>query len=891
MTNQLKILHLEDIPADAELVGYELKRSKLLFDKIVVDNKEDYIKALNEYRPDIVLSDHSLPSFDSIEALKILKQSHLNIPFILITATISEEFAVSIMKDGASDYILKDRMQRLPNAILNVLEKFRLEAERQTYLDEVISNEALLKEAENIADIGGIDVDLKTQFTKWSPGLYHILGLNVGDIEPSFNNFFNHIHPDDMLRVRNEMDNAVAHLDAISLDFRINTYDDNSIKYLHAKLLVNRDKFGMPERIKGFTQDVTERTISERKLDSVNRELNLLFNTIDEVFFSWDVINSKLIQISPACEKVYGYTADEFFHNSNLWNEIIYTDDKNIQKGSNEKFRRGEIVITRYRINHKNGNICWVESKAIPGLDENGALVRVYGVTRDITQRKKAEEQLLEASETQAAILNALPPNIVLIDENGKIIAVNESWKTLTLLNNLGIPNYGVGYNYLVISEKATGVDKINGNKIEEGIKDVIQGEIKEFTMEYASLTGKDWFQVVVSPLADKAHKGAVILHINITDRKLAESSLLQSEANLRTVFENIDLSIILLNENLKTISFNSNAKVLMHRHFNKNLKLGTAITNYFPKDKREAIGKAVKDVNEQKIAAYETTYPLPNGGKEWYDIKWVGVVNKKQKNIGVVLTFKNITEKKNTEFERENMTADLAQRNNDLEQFTYIISHNLRAPVTNIQGLAALLGDFVPGKIESLDTLKALSISVNNLDKVILDLNHILQVRSQVNDQIEFVSLPLLVEEIKAGISQMIVKSKVTITCCFDAIDKLYILKGYLHSIFQNLVINSVKYRQINVDPVISISSEIIDNKIFIYFKDNGKGIDLDKHGEHLFGLYKRFDWSVEGKGVGLFMVKKQVESLGGVISVQSELNKGTEFMLEFPLAVQQHN
>jgi PAS domain S-box-containing protein len=755
---KLKILHLEDMPTDVELVGIELKRSKLLFERLVVDNKIDYIRAIDEYKPDIILSDHSLPSFDSIEAFQILKKSRLNVPFILITATISEEFAVEIMKNGAADYILKDRMQRLPNAILNALEKFKLEADRQRYMDEVISSEALLKEAENIADIGGLDIDIQTQLTKWSPGLYHILGVKIGDIEPSFKNFFNRVHADDKFRVKTEMDNAIANLDSVSFDFRINTYDDG-IKYMHAKLLVDRDKQGLPVRLKGFTQDITETKI--------------------------------------------------------------------------------------------------------------------------------AEEKIKEVTETQAAILNALPPNIVLINGKCKIVAVNESWKKLALFNNLGIPNYGVGYNYLTLSEKATGINKTDNSKIEQGIKEVIRGSNKEFTMEYPVLGGKEWFMIVVAPLADKSHKGAVILHINITDRRLAEASLYKSEANLRSVFENIDLAIVLFDINLNVVSYNSNANAAMIRHFDKKIKIGKPIINNFPKNRRASIRNAIALVKEHKIAAYETSFSTSGGEAEWYDIKWVGVVNKQNENVGVILTFKNITEKKNTESERESMTADLAQRNKDLEQFTYIISHNLRAPVANIQGLASLLSDFDPGRAESLDTLEALSVSVNNLDKVILDLNQILQVRSQVNDQIEMVSLSLLVEEIKAGISQMITKNKVTINFNFDAVDELYILKSYLYSILQNLVVNSIKYRRTDVDPIITISSKIKNDKIFIYFKDNGKGIDLDKYGAHLFGLYKRFDWSVEGKGVGLFMVKMQVESLGGAISVESKLDTGTQFTLEFPISM----
>jgi PAS domain S-box-containing protein len=763
VNKKIKILHLEDMPTDAELVGMELNRSKLLFERLVVDNKADYTRALDHYKPDIILSDHSLPSFDSIEAFEILKKSGLNIPFILITATISEEFAVDIMKNGAADYILKDRMQRLPNAITNALEKYKLETERQKYMQEVITSEALLKEAENIADIGSLDIDIKTQFTKWSPGLYHILGLDIGEVEPSLKNFLNRIHPDDIARINGELDNAMLNLESVSLDFRIKTHKGDKTKHLHAKLLVDRDKQGSPVRIKGFTQDISERKI--------------------------------------------------------------------------------------------------------------------------------AEEKIQEASETQAAILNALPPNIVLINEKGKIIAVNESWKKLALFNNLGIPNYGVGYSYLAIAETATAINKESSSKIEQGINDVIRGNKKEFVLEYASIGGKDWFLMVVAPLADKTHKGAVILHINITDRKLAEASLQQSEANLRSVFENIDLSIILFDTDLNVVSYNSIANASMIKHFDKKLKIGKPIVNFFPRERRPSVRNAIALAKNHKVAAYETSFAMPNGELEWYDIKWVGVFNDENQVVGVILTFKNITEKKNIDSERESMTADLAQRNKDLEQFTYIISHNLRAPVANIQGLASLLGDFEPGMSESIDTLEALSVSVNNLDKVILDLNHILQVRSQVNDQIELVSLPLLLKEIKAGISQMVEKNKVTLTGNFEAVDELYILKSYLYSIFQNLVINSIKYRRADTDPVITVSTKLKGDKILVCFKDNGRGIDLEKYGSHLFGLYKRFDWSVEGKGVGLFMVKMQVESLGGTISVKSKINVGTEFIIEFPIYMNRIN
>jgi CheY-like chemotaxis protein len=120
MKRSVKILLLEDNPSDVELLKYELKHSGMSFDIKVVDSREAYLNALKDFRPEVILSDHSLPSFNSIEALALARQKSM-VPFILVTGTVSEEFAVSCMKAGATDYILKASLKRLPSAIENAL--------------------------------------------------------------------------------------------------------------------------------------------------------------------------------------------------------------------------------------------------------------------------------------------------------------------------------------------------------------------------------------------------------------------------------------------------------------------------------------------------------------------------------------------------------------------------------------------------------------------------------------------------------------------------------------------------------------------------------------------------------------------------------------------------
>src|SRR6202790_2620947 len=117
MKQKIKILHLEDSTFDAELVSRQLKRGKIDSEILVVSEKADFINALQDFSFDIILSDHSLAAFDSHEALKMVKDAGITVPFILVTANINDEFAAKAMEDGADDYVHKDRLNGLPSAV------------------------------------------------------------------------------------------------------------------------------------------------------------------------------------------------------------------------------------------------------------------------------------------------------------------------------------------------------------------------------------------------------------------------------------------------------------------------------------------------------------------------------------------------------------------------------------------------------------------------------------------------------------------------------------------------------------------------------------------------------------------------------------------------------
>lgn len=131
MNDVLKILILEDVNDDVGLVQYTLKKTGLQFDLHQVDTREEFTQSLHDYQPDVILSDHSLPAFNSIEAMKICKQLKLPVPFILVTGSVSEEFAVTCLKEGADDYVLKSNLTRLPLAIDNALRQRKYLADQK----------------------------------------------------------------------------------------------------------------------------------------------------------------------------------------------------------------------------------------------------------------------------------------------------------------------------------------------------------------------------------------------------------------------------------------------------------------------------------------------------------------------------------------------------------------------------------------------------------------------------------------------------------------------------------------------------------------------------------------------------------------------------------------
>lgn len=224
----------------------------------------------------------------------------------------------------------------------------------------------------------------------------------------------------------------------------------------------------------------------------------------------------------------------------------------------------------------------------------------------------------------------------------------------------------------------------------------------------------------------------------------------------------------------------------------------------------------------------------------------------------------------------------ELLEQNSRLEQFTYIISHNLRAPMARIIGLAQVI-DYTKDPVEIIDLVKKMALSTIDLDVIIKDLAQILEIQKQNTQLLVAIDLRDVIAKTIHSLKREIEETSTHINIALEGDTTLDTIPHYIESIFYNLISNAIKYRQPTMAPTITIASSVEKGYLHISISDNGLGIDLERFKDKLFSLYKRFHFHVEGKGMGLYLVKTQVSVLDGKLTITSKVNEGTRFDIFF--------
>ncbi len=311
---------------------------------------------------------------------------------------------------------------------------------------------------------------------------------------------------------------------------------------------------------------------------------------------------------------------------------------------------------------------------------------------------------------------------------------------------------------------------------------------------------------------------------------------------------------------------------------------------NQILQNQNERLDRLVKEKTEDVLAQNEEI-TSQNEEIRAHNDQLISQQNQIEKARVIIERQSDLIQQKNADLQMEvdkqiknlrQTNSELLEHNSRLEQFSYIISHNLRAPLARVQGLVSLLDN--PQDPEEKSTIHQLLLrSSHELDTVITDLGLIINIQKSNTEIRSEVSLLKIISKVLKFLDPELHLIKATVNTNVSPSEIIQSLPPYVESIFYNLISNAIKYRSKDRLLLVQINSKRTDQYVEVAISDNGLGIDLSKYNDQLFNLYKRFHLHVEGKGLGLYLVRTQIEALGGRIEVQSEVNEGTQFTLFF--------
>ncbi len=579
--------------------------------------------------------------------------------------------------------------------------------------------------------------------------------------------------------------------------------------------------------------------------------------------------------------EITGYSAKEI-ESVDVWRKLLFPDpiyrdflssrwdEKERELKSQRSFKAPTIET---RMLTKAGSFKYINLTRIHYRETINYLLE------DVTEQKKIEEKLIESENKLRLFVENSPAALAMLDKELRYLIVSKRWYAdyhLTADDVIGKKHYEI---FPDIPERWKQIHaRCLTGVVEKAEEDFFLRENGEVV----------WLKWEIQPwyLSNGAVGGLIFLTEVITKQKLANLELETSEANFRAILETTDTAYLLLDTELKVKSFNHLAGIYSVALFNHQAKIGDSLPDSVTPERRAVIKEKLSEVLKGKPVEYVSQVQGPDGKDIWIFNRFLPIKKSTDGAIlGVMIATRDVTSQKSEEIQRDRLISDLIQHNKELEQFAYIVSHNLRAPVTNIISIIDALSDLTLSDSDKTQFQSYLLLSAKKLDEIIGDLNFILKSRKEHTEQRETIDLNEIVNQILSSLDTDIIKSKIRFEMDFSKAPVIQAIKGNLYLILNNLISNAIKFRDLTREPIVKLSSWIDKNYLILNISDNGLGVDVEKYGDEIFGLYKRFHPATEGKGLGLYLVKSMLEAMGGRINLRSKANQGTEITLRFPL------
>ena len=646
--------------------------------------------------------------------------------------------------------------------------------------------------------------------------------------------------------------------------------------------VIEWDQKGSPLQVVGQAKRKEDGPVKKDSFYSDSFFLERIMDNLTESIFFKDR-DGKFIRINQACadkfglekpEDAVGKTDFDIFEEAHA--RPAYEDEQHILITEQAIFNKVEREIF-----NSTGEVKWASTSKLPLYDRNGFLIGTFGITRDVTRQVEAEQRLKRNDLIINKLSEQVPGFFYLYHhyEDGRAA--------------FPFASSGIRDIYeLEPEDVAHGFDKIykvlhplDRDRVVRSIQYSVHA-LKDWKYDFRVILpekGERWLRGHAKP--EKQADRSVIGYGYVTD--ITEyKNIIESNSKLRkqfeSVFDAVPNLIFVKDENSRYLIANK-AYCEFHGVSEEEIVGKTDEQLGVSKEEAEHYCRSDKEVLEHGKTIYipEVRAIGKDGVERWYQTikKPFELEGNDSKAILAIVT--DISALKNKEQELSESLNIIGEQNKRLMNFAHIVSHNLRNHVGNISMLLSLY-EMEDDEAEREEVFGYMKSASERLNESINDLNQIIDQQYKTQDQKKEVNLREYIANTKQVLMTEILAHNVQFNIDVPEDLSFDYNPAYLESIVLNMMSNAIKYRDPNRRPEVSMKAwKEEDGRVFFTVSDNGLGIDMEKHGDKLFGMYKTFHGNENSKGIGLFITKNQIESMGGSIEAESEPGKGTTFKI----------
>lgn len=901
----IRVLMVEDNLADAELIQISLSQAHLPVITRCVETRDDFAREVEVFAPDVILADYSLPQFSGVAALRLVRDMGLSTPFILVSGAVGDEKAVEILKNGATDYILKDNLVKLVPSIRRAIDDAE-EREKRHAAEALLRRQTelyqTLLQAQSDIGLGMLLLD-NDHYTFVNDAYCALTGYSREEllalpsvsmlIPPDKREAYINRSPE--IRSAEQSDGHVE-TTIISKDKQCIDVD------LSAKVLE------LDGRVVTMVivRDITERKRAEEALrDSESRFRSVTESANDAIISSNS--SGKIVSWNKGAGTIFGYNDEEALGQS-------------LSMLMPERYRAGHDA-GMHRVNTTGETHVIGNTVELHGLRKDGTEFPLElslsswqwdndnfysGIMRDITERKKAEQALRENEQRLFQILEAIPIGIFVTDSTGKGYFANQIAENIL---GKGIdPNansedlaetYGV---YIENTQELYPVEHMPLVRALAGEQSMVDN------MEVKRPDGRLLMEVRGAPVYDAGGKivYAVTAFSDITLRKRDEVVMRE----LASIVESSTDAMLSCTPDGTILAWNRGAERL-YGHSRLEVA-GKTISIIVPPDLMDHMkgllqgiknGESFQNIEAERLKKDGTRFPVeltlsPTRAAD-------GSV------VGYSAIARDITVRKQAEVALANIAHRLEQSNQELERFAFAASHDLQEPLRKIQAFASRLRDKYAQQLstDALDSLDYILDAASRLEAMIKGVLALSRVASR-GQPFERVNLGEMAHEVLADLELRIEKTGAHVE--IGDLPTIDADPQQVRQLLQNLIGNALKFHKGDVAPIVTVTSEAFELEKSGYYRttsrlttsnlmplnepgrvpmfrvtvqDNGIGFD-EKFLDRIFMPFQRLHTAseYEGTGMGLAICRKIVERHDGTMTATSTPGSGATFVITLP-------